>query len=53
LRYLHFGLAAVLSFAAIKLVCGDALGPHPLVSVLVIASCIALAAGASFVSDHT
>jgi len=43
LRYLHYGLAAILTFAGLKIVLGDALTIPPLVSVGIIAACIAVA----------
>ncbi len=47
LVYLHYGLAAVLAFAAFKLVLGEAFEIAPLLSVAIIASCIVVAALAS------
>jgi tellurite resistance protein TerC len=43
-QYLRYGLAAVLAFAALKLVLGETLELHPLVSVAVIVACIGAAA---------
>ncbi len=47
LRYLRFGLAAVLGFAGVKMLASQWLHVPPLVSVLVIAACIGVAAVAS------
>lgn len=47
LRYLRFGLAAVLAFAGGKLLLGEWIKIPPLVSVGVIASCIGIAIAAS------
>lgn len=47
LRYLHFGLAAVLAFAGVKLMLGEHLALHPLISVAIIAVCIGVSAVAS------
>jgi tellurite resistance protein TerC len=52
LRLLHYGLAAVLAFAAVKLVWGEAVDLSPLVSILIIVLFIGLAAVASLVSDR-
>jgi tellurite resistance protein TerC len=43
-QYLRYGLAAVLAFAALKLVLRETLELHPLVSVAVIVACIGAAA---------
>jgi tellurite resistance protein TerC len=50
LHYLRFGLAAVLLFAAFKLLAGEAVDIQPLLSVLIVAVCIVAAAGASLVA---
>lgn len=50
LRYLHYGLAGVLVFAAAKLVLGEHLPVTPLGSVLIIVGMIGAAALASLVS---
>lgn len=47
-EYLHYGLAAVLAFAAFKIIGGDAVHLHPLLSVAIIVCCIGAAVGASF-----
>jgi tellurite resistance protein TerC len=47
LRYLRFGLAAVLAFAGAKLLLGSWIHVHPLLSVAVIAACIGVAVAAS------
>ena len=47
LRYLRFGLAAVLAFAGGKLLLGSWISVPPLVSVSVIAACITLSIVAS------
>ena len=47
LRYLRFGLSAVLAFAGIKMLIASWMKFPPIVSVAVIASCIAIAIGAS------
>lgn len=53
LRYLHYGLAAVLAFAGIKIVAGDALQIHPLASVAVIAAMIGASVWASLLREPT
>ncbi|HEY5920276.1 MAG TPA: TerC/Alx family metal homeostasis membrane protein [Kofleriaceae bacterium] len=50
LRYLHFGLSAVLAFAGIKMLAASWVKVSPLVSVLVIAGCIGVAIVASVVA---
>jgi tellurite resistance protein TerC len=47
LRYLHYGLAAVLAFAALKMLSSHWLEIPPLVSVLIILACIGAATWAS------
>ena len=49
LRYLHFGLAAVLLFAAIKMLLADWVAIGPLVSLAVIAVLLGVTVGASLV----
>lgn len=49
LEYLHYGLAAVLVFAGVKLIGGDSLHLHPLLSAAIIAVCVGAAAIASVV----
>jgi tellurite resistance protein TerC len=44
LRYLHYGLAAILAFAGLKMVAGHYLEIPPLVSVAIIVACMAAAA---------
>ncbi len=51
LRYLHYGLAAVLGFAAAKLALGDWVRVPALLSVSIIVTLIASAAGASLLAD--
>lgn len=53
LRYLHFGLAAVLAFAGIKMLVAYWFKVPPLVSVGVIAACIAIAIVASLRSNSS
>ena len=52
LRYLRFGLAAVLAFAGAKLLLGSWIAVSPLVSVGVIAVCIAAAVAASLYENR-
>ena len=52
LRYLRYGLAAVLAFAGGKLLLGSWLKVSPLVSVGVIAACIAIAVVASVYANR-
>ena len=47
LRYVHFGLAAVLAFAAIKMLIADWIEIGPLVSLAVIAVLLGVTIGAS------
>jgi tellurite resistance protein TerC len=47
LRYLRYGLAAVLGFAGFKLIGAKWVPIHPLISIAIIASCIAIAVVAS------
>lgn len=47
LRYLHFGLAAVLGFAAVKMLAADWLVVGPVVSLAVIAGMVGVTVGAS------
>jgi tellurite resistance protein TerC len=47
LRYLHYGLAAVLAFAALKMLSSHWIEIPPLVSVLIILACIGAATWAS------
>lgn len=49
IRYLHYGLAAVLALAGIKLIVHDWLHVHPLVAVLAIVACIGVAVLASMI----
>jgi TerC family integral membrane protein len=49
LEYLHYGLAAVLAFAGVKLIGGESLHLHPLLSAAIIAVCVGAAAIASVV----
>ncbi len=49
LEYLHYGLAAVLTFAGMKLIAGDHLHLHPLLSAGIIIVCVGLAAVASVI----
>jgi len=50
LRYLHFGLAAVLLFAAMKMLLADWVTIGPLPSLAVIVGLLAVTVGASLVS---
>ena len=50
LRYLHFGLAAVLLFAAIKMLLADWVAIGPLVSLAVIAVLLGVTVGASMIA---
>jgi tellurite resistance protein TerC len=52
LRYLRFGLSAVLAFAGIKMLIATWIKFPPLVSVAVIASCIAIAIAASIAATR-
>lgn len=52
MRYLHYGLAAVLALAGIKLVVADWVHVHPLISVLAIALCIGCAVAASLLKRN-
>jgi len=52
LRHLHFGLAAVLAFAGGKMLLASWVKIHPLVSVLVIATCIGIAIVASLAAPR-
>jgi tellurite resistance protein TerC len=52
LRYLRYGLAAVLAFAGAKLLLGSWLAVPPLVSVGVIAACIGAAVAASLLANR-
>jgi tellurite resistance protein TerC len=49
LEYLHYGLAAVLVFAGVKLIGGEDLHLHPLLSAGIIAACVGTAAVTSVV----
>lgn len=49
LVYLHYGLAAVLTFAGVKLIAGESLHLHPLLSAAIIAVCVGAAAVASII----
>lgn len=52
LRYLHFGLAAVLAFAAVKMLAADWLAVGPVVSLGVIAGLVGVTVGASLVAGR-
>lgn len=52
LRYLRYGLAAVLAFAGAKLLLGSWLAVPPLASVGVIAACIGVAVAASLLANR-
>jgi tellurite resistance protein TerC len=52
LRYLHFGLAAVLAFAALKMLLADHLNIGPLLSLAVIAGLLAVTITASLLKDR-
>lgn len=52
LRYLRYGLAAVLAFAGAKLLLGSWIKVPPLASVGVIVACLALAIGASVYANR-
>jgi tellurite resistance protein TerC len=52
LRYLHFGLAAVLAFAAVKMLAADWLVVGPVVSLAVIAGLVGVTVGASLVAGR-
>jgi tellurite resistance protein TerC len=49
LRFLHFGLAAVLAFAALKMLLADWVSIGPLVSLAVIAGLLAITVGTSLI----
>jgi tellurite resistance protein TerC len=49
LRYLHYGLSAVLAFASLKLALEDAVPVPPLLSALVVLTCVGAAALASWI----
>jgi tellurite resistance protein TerC len=53
LRYLHFGLAAVLVFAAVKMLLADWVVIGPLVSLAVIAALLAVTVGASLLGQES
>ena len=50
LRYLHLGLAAVLAFAAAKMLLADWLTIGPIISLAVIAGLVAITVGASLIA---
>jgi tellurite resistance protein TerC len=52
LRYLHFGLAAVLAFAAVKMLLADWVVIGPVVSLAVIAGLMAVTVGVSLVAGR-
>jgi len=52
MRYLHYGLAAVLAFAALKLMLGERLHLHPLVSVGIIVAMVGASVVASLWADR-
>ena len=52
LRYLHYGLAAVLAFAGAKMLLASWVKIHPLLSVCVIATCIGIAIAASLAASR-
>jgi tellurite resistance protein TerC len=52
LRYLHFGLAAVLAFAAVKMLIGDWVVIGPVVSLGVIAGLVGVTVGMSLVAGR-
>ncbi len=52
LRYLHFGLAAVLMFAAVKMLAADWVEIGPVVSLVVIAGLIGVTVGVSLVAGE-
>jgi tellurite resistance protein TerC len=52
LRYLHFGLSAVLAFAGIKMLIASWVKIPPLASVLVIATCITIAIATSIAATR-
>jgi tellurite resistance protein TerC len=52
LRYLRYGLSAVIAFAGVKLLAAPWLVVSPIVSVAVIALVIGVAVGASLVARH-
>jgi tellurite resistance protein TerC len=52
LRYLHFGLAAVLAFAAVKMLAADWVEIGPVVSLVVIAGLIGVTVGVSLVAGR-
>ncbi len=47
LRYLHWGLAAVLAFAGLKMILSEWVHVAPLVSVAIIVTCIGISVGLS------
>ncbi len=53
LRYLHFGLAAVLAFAAVKMLAADWLAVGPVMSLVVIAGLVGVTVGASLWAERT
>ncbi len=52
LRYLHYGMAAVLLFAAVKMLAGDWLTIGPLLSLAVIAGLLGATVGASLIGGQ-
>ena len=52
LRYLHFGLAAVLAFAAVKMLAADWVEIGPVVSIAVIAGLVGITVGVSLVAGR-
>jgi tellurite resistance protein TerC len=52
LRYLHFGLAAVLAFAAVKMLAADWVEIGPVVSIAVIAGLVGVTVGVSLVAGR-
>jgi tellurite resistance protein TerC len=52
LRYLHYGMAAVLLFAAVKMLLGDWLTIGPLLSLAVIAGLLGATVGASLIGGQ-
>jgi tellurite resistance protein TerC len=50
LAYLHYGIAGVLAFAAVKMIGGERLHISPLVSALIVVAIIGVSAGASLVT---
>jgi tellurite resistance protein TerC len=53
LRYLHVGLAAVLAFAAAKMLLADWLTIGPIISLAVIAGLVAITVGASLIATRS